>query len=429
MTNLNTLIGFGAGGGAGGDLPKAFTDEATLVDSASQNMGGNTSSLSSKQYNQIWPLATDGLFGGIADAWNNSPTVNAALYAVSFLVNTSNGSIGAINHAMNPSSNLHASSTTTGIFSTCHLGSVGNVVMWQGHAYNPHTGTTRKGYAYGVKYNADGSIAQAAYGYGDESNGDNWPHSDGELAMGTDSNDANVYGRRSTYYAPTSRYYHSCNHWATSGATIGNQEHTQNSNHTSTNYCTSCAKSSKDDRTPGGFIYWYGTNGALNMTEIYGSTASRSSDLEIPSAQFTPQFAIRLSTGKSLRIYQGLVYEGQGNGGAPVDITNTVDDSIHTLSKVGASSWPQRMCIPTKNADEWILGVSNFGLIKFNIDVNDNYKTTITKQIYTDTWGHKSSSPSYQSHWGLVGPNDEYLCYSSWTGPTLNVKTYNNPLL
>ena len=431
MTNLNTLIGFGAGGGAGagGDLPKAFTDTATVVDSASQNMGGNTQSLSANQYNFIWPLATDGLFGGIADAWHNSTPVNSALYAVSFLVNTSNGSIGAINHTKNPGSNLYTNSNTTGIFSTCHTGSVGNVVMYQGHAYNPSTGTTRKGYAYGVKYNADASIAQAGHGHGDHSSGDNWPHSDGELAMGTDSNDANVYARRSTYYQPTSRYFHSCSHWGTSGASIGNQEHTANSNYTSTNYLSACAKQSKDDRTPGGFIYWYGNNGALNLTEVYGTTASRSSDLEIASNQFTPAFSLRMSTGKSVRVYNGAVIEGQGNGNAPVDITSTAHDSIHLLTKIVSQAWSQSMCKPTKNADEWILGVSNFGLIKFNIDVNDNYKTTITKQIYTDTWGHKSSSPSYQSHWGLVGPNDEYLCYSSWTGPTLNVKTYNNPLL
>lgn len=428
MTNLNTLIGFGAGG-AGGDLPKAFSDSATLVDSASQNMGGNTQSMSSKQYNQIWPLATDGLFGGIADAWHNSTPVNAALYAVSFLVNTSNGSIGNINHDKNPSSNLHASSNTTGIFSTCHVGSVGNVVMYQGHAYNPHLGTTRKGYAYGVKYNANGSIAQAAYGYGDESNGDNWPHSDGELAMGTDSSDANVYGRRSQYYSPTGKYYHSCNHWVTSGASIGNQEHTANSNYTSTNYLSASAKQTKDDRTPGGFIYWYGNNGVSYMTEVYGSSASRSNDLEIPASQFTPAFSLRMSTGKSVRIYQGTVYEGQNNGNAPVDITSTVDDSINLLSKVTNQSWSQRLCVPTKNADEWVMAVTGFGYIKFNVDVNNNYKTTITKQIYTDAWGPKAGSPSYQNHFGLVGPNDEYLCYSSWSGSTLNVKTYNNPLL
>tara|TARA_B100001250_G_scaffold334362_1_gene300266 strand:- start:486 stop:1775 length:1290 start_codon:yes stop_codon:yes gene_type:complete len=429
MTNLNTLIGFGAGGGAGGDLPAAFTDTATLVDSASQNMGGNTQSISAKQYNMIHPLATDGLFGGIADCWHSTTPVNSALYAVSFLVNTSNGSIGTINHTKDPSSNLYTNSSTTNIFSTCHIGSVGNVVMYQGHALNPSSAPTRKGYSYGVKYNTDGSVAQAGHGYGDEGNGDNWPHSDGEIAMGTDSNDSNVYGRRSCYYSPTGKYYHSCNHWGTSGASIGNQEHTANSNYTSTNYLSASAKQSKDDRTPGGFIYWYGANGVNNLTEIYGTSASRSSDLEISAQQFTPAFSLRMSTGKSVRIHNGTVIEGQGNGNAPVDITSTADDSIHLLTKIGAMTWSQSMCKPTKNADEWILGVTNYGLIKFNIDVNDNYKTTITKQIYTDVWGHKATTPAYTNHWGLVGPNDEYFCFSSWSGSTLNVKTYENPLL
>tara|TARA_E500000331_G_C17212786_1_gene694519 strand:+ start:1 stop:1287 length:1287 start_codon:yes stop_codon:yes gene_type:complete len=428
MTNLNSLVGFGAGGG-GGDLPTAFLDSATLVDSASQNMGGNTSSLSSKQYNQIWPLATDGLFGGIADAQHHTTPINAALYAVSFLVNTSNGSIGTINHTKDPSGNLHTSSTTTAIFSTCHTGSVGNVVMYQGHAYNPNSGTTRKGHAYGVKYNTNGTVAQAAYGYGDEGNGDNWPHSDGELAMGTDSSDSNVYGRRSTYYSPTGKYYHSSSHWSTSSSSIGNGEHNSNSNYTSTNYLSATAKQSKDDRTPGGFIYWYGSNGVHNLTEVYGSSASRSADLEITGDQWYPAMSLRLSTGKSIRIHKGMVIEGQNNGNAPIDVTSTTDGSIAVLQKIANGSWSQRLCVPTKNADEWILGVTGFGFIKFNIDVNNNYKTTITKQIYTDIWGPKNSSPSYENHFGLVGPNDEYLCYSEWSGSTLNVKTYDNPLL
>ena len=52
------------------------------------------------------------------------------------------------------------------------------------------------------------------------------------------------------------------------------------------------------------------------------------------------------------------------------------------------------MCIPTKNADEWIMAVGNFGLMKFNIDVNNNYKVTVTKQVYTDLWGPRASTPS-----------------------------------
>lgn len=429
MTNLNSLVGFGAGGGGGGDLPKAFTDTATLIDSKSITLT-STDSTSGNTYNKIWPLATDGLYGGLIDAWAADNSVYPAVYAVSFLVSTANGSIGTINQTKNPGNNLYASSSSGQVYSTCHVGSVGNLVLIHGHFENPSTNTTRKGYAYGVRFTNTGGVSIAAGGHGDENSGDNWPHSNGDLAMGTDSSETNAYFRRSTYYSPQGKYYHSCAHWSTSGTSIGNQEHTSNSNYTSTNYCNGAAKSSKDDRTPGGFIYWYGSNGQTTMTEIYGSSASRSSDLAIPSGQMTNGLTLHMSTGKRLRVYNGMTFEGQNNGNAPVDISSTVDPSIYLLQKApGGNAWGSVHFQPTKNTDEWLVASNNFGLLKIFIDVNDNYKMTISKQIYTDAWGWNESGPPSSKPWGLTGANDEYLVQTEWSGSTLTVKSYENPML
>ena len=202
MTNLNTLVGFGAGGGSGSSIPKALTDSPTLVHSKLHNVGGNTTQLSSQQYNKIWPLETDGLFGGIADA--RAPSVNGNLHAISYLVNPSTGSIGNVNDTLNPSNNLYSHNAANTIFSTCHTGAVGNCAMYQGHSYNANSTGSRRGTAFGVKWDSNANIVQAAYGDGDSQNA--WPHSDGELAMGCDSTQSNVYGRRSTYNVNTSVY-------------------------------------------------------------------------------------------------------------------------------------------------------------------------------------------------------------------------------
>lgn len=431
MTNLNSLVGFGAGGSGGGDLPKAFTDTATLIDSKTLTLdSGNTDSTSGTTYNKIWSLATDGLYGGIIDAWKADNSVYPAVYAVSFLVSTANGSIGTINETKNPGNNLYSSNNSGQVFSTCHVGNVGNTVLAHGHFENPSTGTTRKGYAYGVKFGTGGGVSIAGGGHGDESSGDNWPHSNGDLAMGADSNESNVYFRRSCYYSPTGKYYHSGAHWPTSGTSIGNLEFTQNSNHTSTNYCNGAGKSSKDDRTPGGFIYWYGSGGQTQMAEIYGTSASRSSHLDIPASQMTNALTLRMSTGKCIRVYNGMCFEGQGNGNAPVNISATVDPSIYLLQKAsGANTFSSVQFQPTKNTDEWIVATNAFGLMKVFIDVNDNYKLTISKQMYTDIWAWNASGPPASKPWGLTGANDEYLVQTEWSGSMLSVKSYENPML
>ena len=432
MTNLNSLVGFGAGGGGGGGLPTPLTDTAVLIDSKTLTLGsGNTDSTSGTTYNKIHSLATDGLYGGFIDAWAQDNSLYPAVYAVSFLVSTANGSIGTINETKNPGNNLYTSNSSGQVFSTSHIGSVGNTTLLHGHCWNPNSGTTRKGYAYGVKFSPNGSVSIAGGGYGDQSSGDNWPHSNGDLAMGTDSNESNVYFRRSTYYSPTGKYYHSCAHWATSGSHIGNQEHTANSNHTSTNYCNGAAKSSEDDRTPGGFIYWYGNSGQMTMAEIYGTSASRSSGLAIPSSQMTNALTLHMSTGKRIRVYNGMVYEGQNDGNAPVDITSTVDPSIFLLEKFSSvgNAFSSVAFQPTKNTDEWVGATSSYGLMKIFIDVNDNYKLTISKQLYTDVWGWNNAGPQSSKPWGLTGANDEYLVITKWSGSMLKVESYENPML
>ena len=71
------------------------------------------------------------------------------------------------------------------------------------------------------------------------------------MAMSAGSATGTAYGRRSGYNSNTGTYYHNRFYFQHNGGSTGSQQDWNNpSSTTSTNYCTSAMKQSKDDLEP-----------------------------------------------------------------------------------------------------------------------------------------------------------------------------------
>jgi hypothetical protein len=421
MTNLSSLPGFssgssssgGGGGGGSSDLPQVLVDSPTLIDSANFYIEGGTdySKQSSTTYQAFHSLASDGCFGGIFDPFNGSNT--AKVIACGIKVDPSNGSIGS------PDRHTMWNHSDGDTFSTCHFGSVGNMVMNIGHHKNPGHGATHKGTCWGATFNSSASHTGSGYAEGPW---EAWPHSNGDLAMGANSVNGTMYARRSTYNQNDSKYWHNNHYW--NGSSAGRQEWTSPSADTSTNYCQGCAKSSKDDLEPGGMIHWRQSS-TYRAQQIYGSSASRGSELT-GLTQNDSYASFHLSNGKRLFYYEGIAVIGETNGNLTVSTTAVPNAGFLQLMNNRGSH--MRTCIPTKNTDEWIMASNEgLGFLRIRIDVNNNYALSVEQVYYALAWTYTSSFGSSGKSIGLVGPNDEYLVTTDVRNGYAQIKTFTNP--
>jgi len=423
MTNLSSLTGFSSGGGSGGggDLPIMLSQKMTLVDShqhMSNPQDTNQTSQSSTTYQSYNQLSTDGCFAGYFDPYNNSSQSGSVRYN-SFKINPSNGSIGTINSSEAWSHNYGDT------FSTCHYGACGMMVMNCGHHHNPSYGSTRKGFVWAGGSNDDGTVAGTAY---NEGPWENWPHSNGGLLVGADAvgSGGSMYGRRSGYNSNNSQYHYN-NHYYTWGSGAGRQEWGGSSN-TSTNYAWPCAKQSKDDLTPGGMIMFYDSSGNQQASCIHGSQASRGSNNHTIGQKFwsSGQPSFHLSNGEYLFAFSAGCVIGSASGN--LSELSTQPENLNYLMMIQSVERMQHHTIPCKEDDTWIAPIgNNLGLMQIHIDVNDNYKITLTKHHYTFGTFGEPNLPITGNCYGLVGPNDEYFVRCKTRNATNNIYVYNNP--
>ena len=420
MTNLSSLPGFssgssssGGGGGGSSDLPQILLDSPTLIDASSFYIEGGSdyNNQSSTTYQAFNSLASDGCFAGIFDPYNSSNS--AKVIACSFKVDPSNGSIG------NPDRHTIWNHSHGDTFSTCHFGSVGNMVMNIGHHKNPSHGSTHKGTCWGASFNSSASHTGSSYG---EAPWEAWPHSNGDLAMGANSANGTMYARRSTYNQNDSKYWHNNHYW--NGSSINRGEWTNPSSDTSTNYCQGCAKSSKDDLEPGGMIHWRQSS-TYRAMQIYGSSASRGS--ELTGLQHGDNYAsFHLSNGKRLFFNEGRIIIGETNGDLTAHTTPVQNAGFLQLMQNKGDHI--RTCIPTKNTDEWIMACGeNLGFMRIRIDVNNNYAVSVLQVYYSLAWTYNSSFSSSGRSIGVVGPNDEYLVTTDVRSGQATIQTFTNP--
>ena len=422
MTNLSSLPGFtvGGGGGGGGGGNPLLTDQMVEIDSTTQNLSTSTSDnyISSASYQSFHQLSTDGCFGGLFDPHPASGSGGGGVWAVGFKVNPANGSIGSFNRTQLYS---HSYGST---FSTCHHGAIGMMVTNHGHHKSPNYSSTHKGTVYGARFNSSAQIAN--YGSGNPQP-DAWPHSNGGVVGGASSVNSNFYGRRSTYHYNNSRYYH-YNMYYDGYSSFYTQEYSDISSSTSTNYCWPCAKQSKADLSPGGMIAYYNSSSQQRFSCIYGQSASRGSESSLGGAYWTSQSpGFHLSNGSYLFFISGgyLVADSSGN----LSELNYVPTGLGALNLISNTERNQNYCIPTKDADCWIVPFgSGIGLAKIYIDVNDNYKMTIQDIFSTVMTFGSTNVPTSGSCISLCGSNDEYFVFSQVRqNGTVVVRTFNNP--
>lgn len=418
MTNLSSLPGFSSGssGGGGGssDLPQILLDSPTLIDETSFYIegGGDYNRQSSETYQAFNSLAADGVFAGLFDPWRGANNT-AKVIACSFKVDPSNGSIG------NPDRHTMWNHSDGDTFSTCHFGAVGNMVMLIGHCRNPSHGSTYKGTCWGASFNSSGNHTSSGYG---EAPWEAWPHSNGDLAMGANSVNGTIYGRRSTYNSNNSTYYHNNHYW--NGSSINRAEWSNPSSSTSTNYCQGCAKSSKDDLEPGGMIHWQ-QSGTYRAQQIYGPGATKGSELT-GLRQNDSYASFHLSNGERLFFYEGMVVIGQTNGN--LSISTTAVPNAGFLQLMNNKGSHMRTCIPTKNTDEWIMAANeNLGFLRIKIDINNNYAISVEQVYYSLAWTYASNFSHSGKCLGLVGSNDEYLVTTDVRNGRAVIKTFTNP--
>ena len=414
MTNLSSLVGFGAGGSGSEALPAIVSDIATLVDSDSSYIRSSTyNQQSSPTYQAFHPLSADGAFGGLFDSYYSS---SGGVVGCGFYVNPATGSLGSLNTSgtiYNPGGYPS--------FSTCHQGACGMMVMNVGHHHNPSYGTTNKGWVYAYSFSSTGvpqTSANAA------APADAWPHSNGDLAMGMNSaTSGTLYGRRSTYNSSAGVYYHSAN-YATYNGSASYSEWSSLSSTTSTNYVTAAAKNSKDDLTPGGLICYYNSGGNQRISPIYGSQASRGSEYDANLLGFSQNTqGFHLSNGETLWHHNGKVAI-QSNSTLSVPGTMPVGAGFLGFAN---GSYQLRSCIPTSETDTWICATSGYGLIKFKIDINDNYRVNVLGIYNTLGWLFTQSVSHAGTCLGLVGSNDEYIVYTKVENGMANRYVYENP--
>ena len=414
MTNLSTLIGFGAGGSGSGSLPAIVTDVPTLVDSDSSYFRGSAyNQQGSPTYQAFHQLSTDGVFGGLFDPYYSA---GGGVVGCGFYVNPATGSLGSLN-----TSSAVWNPGNAAIFSTCHHGACGMMVMNVGHNNNSSY-STNKGWVYAYSFSSTGVPQTGAQAAAPQ---EAWPHSNGDLAMGMDNaTSGTLYGRRSTYNSNNSRYYHSAN-YATYNGSASYSEWSDISSNTSTNYCTAAAKNSKGDLTPGGMICYYNSSGIQRISPIYGSTAARGSDYDANLLGFASAIrGFHLSNGETLWYYDGKVAI---QSSSQLNVPGTTPAGVGLLTLINGTN-QLRSCIPTNETDTWICSTSGYGLIKLKIDINDNYKVTILGLYNTLGWLFTQSMNLSGTCLGLVGSNDEYLVYTAVSGGGLASRyVYENP--
>lgn len=413
MTNLSTLVGFGAGGSGSGDLPPIVTDVPTLVDSDSSYIRGSAyNQMSSTTYQAFHQLSTDGVFGGLFDPYYSS---GGGVVGCGFYVNPATGSLGSLN----TSSPIYNPGNSP-VFSTCHHGACGMMVMNVGNNMNSSYGTY-KGWVYAYSFSSTGvpqTSAQAAAPQ--EATG----YNNGDLAMGMDNaTSGTLYARRSTYNANNSTYYHSAN-YATYNGSASYSEWSGLSSTSSFNSCTAAAKNSKSDLTPGGIIGYYNSSGYQRISPIYGSTAARGSEYDANLlAANTAIRGFHLSNGETLWFYDGKVAV---QSSSQLNVPGTTPVGVGLLTLINGTN-QLRSCIPTSETDTWICSTSGYGLIKLKIDINDNYKVTILGLFNTLGWLFTQSVSPAGTCLGLVGSNDEYLVYTTVNNALAQRYVYENP--
>lgn len=417
MTNLSSLPGFGSGGGgASGDLPPILTDIPTLVDSdADYIRGSNYTQQSSTTYQAFHQLSNDGTFGGLFDPYNSSNTGGA--YPVGFYVNPANGSLNGLQRG---SSIYNSGGGAT--FSTCHQGAVGMMVLNNGHHANPGYGTTYKGWLYGATFANDGSITATGESQGPH---EYWPHSNGDLMIAADSATGSAYGRRSGYNQGTGTYYHNLFYYTGGGSAASQQEWSQASN-TSTNYTNCAAKNSRSDLQPGGILCYQDQSSNQYIEPCYGTSLTRGTNYNKSRLGWTDNLqGWSLSNGTTLWHYQGKWELQQGQslttltnppvGGGMVEILNNRSEML-------------RFCIPCNSeTDTWVATTSGYGLFKFKIHINDNYRFEALGIYNTLGWLFDQTISHSGRCLGLVGTNDEYLVYSRVRDGYAERYVYENP--
>ncbi len=413
--------------GAGSGTVPAYEQTWTKVaETTGWIKGSSYSSQSSTTYQSFKRLATKGLYGGLFDPYNSSNN-SGFVTARAFSVNQSTGAI-----TVHAGTDLWSHSYGQ-IFSTCHIGAVGHTYMNIGHHKNPTYASTNKGWIWAAEFNTSGGVEN----YGNSSAPYNmWPHSNGDLVMATSaSKDQYVYGRRSTYNSNDSRYWHQRGYHV--NGSVGYNDYSNPSSSTSTNYAYPYAQQTYDDLTPNGYLGWQDSNSNGVFTPIYGNDAGRGSDLssstyfgqnDIPS--YVTGF--HLSTGDYLAINQNNLWWVRFNSsGSPQAGTwngDTIDGSA-LLSIPNNRSEAQSMYIPLGN-DTWLLPNSVMGgFLKFNIDVNNNYKVTIQKHYHTLLSGMGMNPTHSGRTFDVTGSSDQYFVYASVTGGSYNIQVFNNPFL
>ena len=414
---LLTSSGSTGGGGASGDLPPLLTDNPVLVDSDTAYIRSSSyTQQSSTTYQSFHPLSNDGTFGGLFDPHNGS---TGGPMGCGFYVNPANGSLGSLQRGT-----VIYNSGGGGHFSTCHHGSVGMMVLNNGNHQNPSYGSSHKGWLYACGFNNDGSINSARESQGPHEYA---PHSNGDMAMSATSATGTAYGRRSGYNSNTGTYYHNRFYFAHNGTSTGSQQDWSNpSSTTSTNYATSAMKQSKDDLEPNGMIFWYDSGGNKKLAPLYGSQCDRGSTYNADTyLGFTDNCqGFHLSNGEYLWYYEGKCsIQSTSN----LSIPSTTPQGLGFLGLLKNKDSQQHTCFPTKEDDTWIGAIEGNGLMKFKIHVNDNYRVEPLAVFNTFAWLYTNDISHSGKNLALVGPNDEYLVYTDVRNAIANRYVYENP--
>ena len=419
MTNLSSLPGFGSGGsGASGDLPPLLTDNPVLVDSDFDYIRSSSySQQSSSTYQSFHPLSNDGTFGGLFDPYNSSN--NGGPYPVGFYVNPANGSLGSLQRGTplyNSGGGAH--------FSTCHHGSVGMMVLNNGNHQNPSYGQSHKGWLYAAGFNNDGSIAASGNSQGPHEYA---AHSNGDMAISANSATGTAYGRRSGYNSSTGTYYHNSFYFKHNGSSTGSQHDWNNpSSSTSTNYCTSAMKQSKDDLEPNGMIFWRDSSSQKILTPLYGSQCDRGTDYSADTyLGFTDNCqGFHLSDGTYLWFYNGK-WAIQSSG--TLSVPSYSPQGLGFLALLRNRDSQSHTCFPCQEDDTWIGAIDGNGLMKFKIHIDDNYRVEPLGVFNTFSWLYTNDISHSGINLALVGPNDEYLVYTKVKGAQASRYVYENP--
>lgn len=407
-----------SGGGASSDLPAVLTDTPVLVASNGAYIRSSSyNQQSSTSYQAFHALSNDGTFGGLFDPYNSSN--NGGPTPCGFYVNPATGALGSLQTG----STIY-NSGNGGHFSTCQHGSVGMMVLNNGHHQNPTYGTTHKGWLYGAGFNNDGTVNATGNSQGPH---EYWPHSNGDLAISATSATGTAYARRSGYNLNTGTYFHNRFYFAWDGTSTGSQNEWNNpSSTTSTNYCTSAQKQSKDDLEQNGMIFWYDSSGNKRLAALYGD-CDRNNDYDANSyVGFNDNvIGYHLSNGEYLWYYNGKVAKSNSSG--VMSNLSTMPANIGFLGLINNRDSQMRMTMPCQEDDTWITTTDGYGLMKFKIHVNDNYRVEVTGIYNTLAWLFSQNVSESGKTLGLVGPNDEYLVYCSVQNGYADRYVYENP--